>query len=263
MKNLTTFESMKVEMIDKLPSPVMAVDTDFNITYLNEAAVEMIGKPIGELEGEKCHKVFNSAHCNTDNCCMKKSMKTGDRYSARNEVTLDGQMTPVEYHTVALKDDEENVVGGLEFILDISERVMYEEKLKEQSSTIREMSTPTIKLWKDILVLPIVGVIDSIRAQYMMDSILDRILETSSKVVILDIHGVVAVDTAVANHLIKITKATRLMGCECLLSGVSPAVAQTIIQLGIDMSSIKSNSTLSDSLAEAFKLIDLEVNSLN
>lgn len=252
-------EEIKVDMLKKLPTPVMAIDRMFNITYLNDHGLELIGHSNEEVIGKKCYDVFNSSHCKTENCRLDKSMTTGERYTARNEANIEGKIIPIEYTTSPLLDNEDNIVGGLEFITDITDRVLYENKLKEQSATIREMSTPTIKLWKDILVLPIVGVVDSIRAQHMMDSILNKILETSSKVVILDIHGVVAVDTAVANHLIKITKATRLMGCDCLLSGISPAVAQTIIQLGIDMSSIRSYSTLSDSLAEAFKLINMQV----
>lgn len=95
----------------------------------------------------------------------------------------------------------------------------------------------------------------------MMESMLNKIAETHSKVIIMDIQGVAALDTAVANHLIKITIATKLMGCECILSGITPAVAQTIIQLGIDMENIKTKSTLSDGLGEAFKILDLEVKS--
>ena len=133
------------------------------------------------------------------------------------------------------------------------------ERIKMQNMAIQEMSTPTIKLWDGILVLPVLGVIDSVRAQKMMDSILNKIQETAPKTIILDIHGVAAVDTSVANHIIKITKATKLMGCECLLSGISPAVAQTIVHLGIDMGSIKSYSTLSEALSVAFSLVNLEV----
>jgi len=143
--------------------------------------------------------------------------------------------------------------------VDITAQAQYEERLREQNQTIRLMSTPTIKLWEGILVLPVVGVIDSLRAQNMMETMLTRIVDTYSKVIILDIQGVAAVDTAVANHLIKITKATKLLGCECILSGISPAVAQTIINLGIDMNAIKTKSTLSDALSEALSLIDLEV----
>ncbi len=144
-------------------------------------------------------------------------------------------------------------------MIDITDQVLYEARLQTQSKTIRQMSTPTIKLWEGVLVLPVVGVVDSIRAQYMMETVLNKIAETFSKVIILDIHGVAAVDTAVANHLIKITKATKLMGCECILSGISPAVAQTIIQLGIDMTSVTTKSTLSDALEEAFLALGLEV----
>ena len=131
--------------------------------------------------------------------------------------------------------------------------------MREQSRTIREISTPAIKLWEGIVVLPVVGVVDSMRAQQMMDTMLLKIAETGSKFIILDIQGVAAVDTAVANHLIKITKATRLMGCQCIISGISPAVAQTLVNLGIDMSDIKTNSTLSDALADAFVMMKLEV----
>jgi rsbT co-antagonist protein RsbR len=88
---------------------------------------------------------------------------------------------------------------------------------------------------------------------------LAKIKETSAKIIILDIQGVAAVDTAVANHLIKITKATKLMGCRCLISGISPAVAETLVQLGIELGDVATNATLRDSLGEAFTLLNFEV----
>ena len=99
--------------------------------------------------------------------------------------------------------------------------------------------------------------VDSLRAQQMMNTMLKKIMETSAKVIILDIQGVAAVDTAVANHLIKIAKATKLMGCRCIISGISPAVAETIVQLGIDLGDIATNSTLQDALADAFDQVNL------
>jgi rsbT co-antagonist protein RsbR len=101
--------------------------------------------------------------------------------------------------------------------------------------------------------LPVVGIIDSRRAQDVMTAMLSRIAETRSTVIILDISGVAVVDTAVANHLIKITKATSLMGCECIISGVSPAIAQTIVELGIDVGNVKTTATLQDALTQAFR----------
>jgi rsbT co-antagonist protein RsbR len=110
-----------------------------------------------------------------------------------------------------------------------------------------------------VLILPVLGVIDSMRAQQMTDTMLNKIKETSSRVIILDIQGVAAVDTAVANHLIKITKATRLMGCQCIISGISPAVANAIVQLGIDMGDVKTNATLREALVDSFTMLNLEV----
>jgi rsbT co-antagonist protein RsbR len=131
--------------------------------------------------------------------------------------------------------------------------------LADQSRALMEMSTPVTAIWDDVLMLPIVGIIDSKRAQDIMNEMLTRIAETHSRVIILDISGVGVVDTAVANHLIKITKATKLMGCECLISGISPAIAQTIVELGIDVGSVKTTTTLKDALVIAFHLTNVEI----
>ena len=125
-------------------------------------------------------------------------------------------------------------------------------QLSDQSWAMMEMSTPVTALWDDILMLPVVGIIDSRRAQDLMTTMLAKIAETRSRVIILDISGVGVVDTAVANHLIKITKATKLMGCECTISGVSPAIAQTMVELGIEVGDVKTTSTLRDALTDAF-----------
>lgn len=125
--------------------------------------------------------------------------------------------------------------------------------IAQQGQALIEMSTPVTAIWQDILMLPLVGIIDSKRAMDIMNSMLAKISETRSKVIILDISGVAVVDTAVANHLIKITKATKLMGCECAISGVSPAIAQTIVELGIDVGDIETRATLRDALEWAFR----------
>lgn len=251
--------TLKMQILDEIPTPVVAMDKNLKIIYINNAGQKMLKKKHEDILGKKCCDIFNSLHCNTDECRIHKAMETGKTCSARNEMTINGLKISTEYSCVPLRDKNDNIIGGLEFIIDISERVHHEEILREQSQTIRDMSTPAIELWQGILVLPVVGVVDSMRAQHMMDSMLNKIMETYSNIIIMDIHGVAAVDTAVANHLIKITKATKLMGCECIISGISPAVAQTIVQLGIEMGEIKTKSTLSDALAEAFSMLNLEV----
>ena len=133
------------------------------------------------------------------------------------------------------------------------------EKIGDQARSILEMSTPVTSLWEDILMLPVVGIVDSRRAHDIMRSVLTRIAETRAQVFIMDISGVSVMDTAVANHLVKVTKATRLMGCECLLSGLSPAIAQTIVELGIDVGSVQTRATLRDALEEGFRRIGIEI----
>ena len=124
--------------------------------------------------------------------------------------------------------------------------------INEQNQSLMQLSTPVSMLWDDILMLPIVGIVDSKRAQEIMDAMLLKISHTTARVMILDISGVSVIDTAVANHFIKMTKATSLMGCRCVISGISPMIAQTIVSLGIDLSEINTRSTLKDALAFAF-----------
>ena len=116
-----------------------------------------------------------------------------------------------------------------------------------------EMSTPVTTIWEGILLLPIVGILDSKRTQDMMDSILDKIARTQAIVTLLDISGVAIVDTAVANHLIKVTKSTRLMGCETIISGISPSIAHTIVDLGIEVGEMRTTATLRDALIMALE----------
>lgn len=137
--------------------------------------------------------------------------------------------------------------------------ILTNKKMADQSQALMEMSTPVTAIWDDILVLPIVGIIDSRRAQDVMNAMLTKITETQSRVIILDISGVAVVDTAVANHLIKITKATRLMGCACTISGLAPAIAQTIVELGIDVGEVQTTATLRDALERAFKVTGVDV----
>lgn len=133
------------------------------------------------------------------------------------------------------------------------------EGIAAQSKSLLEMSTPVTQIWNGILLLPVVGIIDSKRAQDIMNSTLSKISESQARSFIMDISGVAVVDTAVANHLVKITKATRLMGCESTISGVSPAIAQTIVDLGIDVDEVNTTGNMRSALLEAFAKQGLEI----
>src|SRR5690606_34434729 len=134
-----------------------------------------------------------------------------------------------------------------------------EEVILRQTDEIAEISTPVIRVWDGILALPIIGTLDSSRTQVVMESLLQEIVETGSSIAILDISGVPAVDSLVAQHLIKTVSATRLMGAECIISGIRPEIAQTVVHLGIDLSTVVTKASLASALRAAFALLELQV----
>jgi len=125
-----------------------------------------------------------------------------------------------------------------------------------QQAELLELSTPVVQLWEGILALPLVGTLDSSRTQVVMESLLQRIVDTGSEIAIIDITGVPTVDTLVAQHLMKTIAATRLMGADCIISGIRPQIAQTIVHLGVDLGEVTTKATLADALAAALKRLN-------
>ncbi len=138
-----------------------------------------------------------------------------------------------------------------------------EEVIIRQTDEIAEVSTPVIRVWEGILALPIIGTLDSQRTQVVMENLLQEIVDTGSSIAILDISGVPAVDSLVAQHLLKTVSATRLMGAECIISGIRPEIAQTIVHLGIDLSGIVTKASLAHALSYAFARLNLQVSKRN
>lgn len=128
-----------------------------------------------------------------------------------------------------------------------------EQIIQRQQQELLELSTPVVKLWDGVLAVPMIGSLDSNRTQLVMESLLQRIVETGSQIAIMDITGVPTVDTLVAQHLLKTVTAIRLMGADCIISGVRPQIAQTIVHLGIDLQGITTKASLADALALAMK----------
>jgi rsbT co-antagonist protein RsbR len=128
-----------------------------------------------------------------------------------------------------------------------------EDIIKRQQQDLLELSTPVIKLFEGVLAVPMIGTLDSARTQVVMETLLQRIVDTGSRLAIIDITGVPTVDTLVAQHLLKTVSAIRLMGAECIISGIRPQIAQTIVHLGIDLQGIASKSSLADALALAME----------
>jgi rsbT co-antagonist protein RsbR len=128
-----------------------------------------------------------------------------------------------------------------------------EDIITRQQQDMLELSTPVAKLWEGILVLPLIGTLDSARTQQVMENLLQKIVETSSSVAIIDITGIPTVDTLVAQHLIKTMSAARLMGADCIVSGIRPQIAQTMVHLGISLQEVVTKATLADAVSFAMR----------
>ncbi|MFD3442724.1 STAS domain-containing protein [Streptomyces sp. NPDC058685] len=131
-----------------------------------------------------------------------------------------------------------------------------EEIIRRESGGMPEVSTPVVRLWDKVLAVPLIGTLDTARTQVVMENLLEAIQQHEAQVAIIDITGVPTVDTAVAHHLVQTVNAVRLMGAECVISGIRPPIAQTISQLGIDLSAILTRATLADALAAAIALTE-------
>jgi rsbT co-antagonist protein RsbR len=134
-----------------------------------------------------------------------------------------------------------------------------EEVINRQQEEMLELSTPVVKLWDGVIALPMIGTLDSARTQIVMESLLQRLVDTGAEIAIIDITGVPTVDTLVAQHLLKTVTAIRLMGAECIISGIRPQIAQTIVHLGVDLQGVTTKATLADALAVALKQVGLAV----
>jgi rsbT co-antagonist protein RsbR len=128
-----------------------------------------------------------------------------------------------------------------------------EDVITRQQKELLELSTPVVRLWDNILALPLIGTLDSARTQVVMQNLLEAIVATRSDYAVIDITGVPVVDTLVAQHLLKTVSAARLMGADCLISGIRPQIAQTIIHLGVDLSEVTTKATLADAFELALR----------
>lgn len=128
-----------------------------------------------------------------------------------------------------------------------------EQIIARQQQELLELSTPVVQLWQNIIALPLIGTLDSARTQVVMENLLQKVVETGAAIAIIDITGVPTVDTLVAQHLLKTISATRLMGADCIISGIRPQIAQTIVHLGVNLEDVITKATLADAFAVALQ----------
>ncbi|HZZ44078.1 MAG TPA: STAS domain-containing protein [Tepidisphaeraceae bacterium] len=145
------------------------------------------------------------------------------------------------------------LIDGLGLLTAEAYQKTREEIISRQQQDMLELSTPVVKLWDGVLALPMIGTLDSARTQVVMETLLQKIVETGAEIAIIDITGVPTVDTLVAQHLLKTVTAARLMGADCIISGIRPQIAQTIVHLGVNLADVVTKATLADAFSLALK----------
>ena len=176
-------------------------------------------------------------------------------------MTKDGRQFPVSLTVSPIRNSAGEIVGASTIARDISERLRAQEALTRQkiAQEILEIATPVMQVWEGVVCAALIGTLDSMRTQQLMERLLERIAETGASVALVDVTGVPAVDTQTARHLIETATAVRLLGGQVILTGIRPGIAQTLVHLGVDLSEIKTRASLATGFRSALEMLDLEI----
>jgi PAS domain S-box-containing protein len=238
--------------------PLVTISAEGKITDVNEASVQVTGVPRERLIGTDFSNYFTEPEKAREG--YRKVFSEG--YVRDYPLAIrhaSGRLTEVLYNASVYKDEQGKVLGVFAAARDITERKRAEERIQQQSKDIMELSTPVMQVWQGVVAAPLIGSLDSQRTQQFMERLLNRIVETNSPVALVDIMGVPTVDTQTAQHLIETISAVRLLGAQVVLTGVRPAIAQTLVHLGVDLTGIVTRSSMSAGLQVALDILKLKV----
>ena len=243
---------------------IILLDEKGTVLTWNSAAERLKGWKANEIIGQSFTRFYPPEDLSRGKTEMelKTARETGRFEDEGWRVRKDGSRFWANVVITALRDKEGRLVGFGKVTRDLSERRQAEEKLRKQTEEIMEMATvPVVQVWEGIVLVPLIGMLDSQRTQQLMERLLHRVTETVSPIAIIDITGVPAIDTQTAQHLIETISAVRLLGADVILTGVRPIIAQTLVHLGIDLANVITRSSLAAGLRMAFELLELKVGS--
>lgn len=262
-----TIDKHKMEIyekvLDNVEEEIMLLGKDFKILWANKKVFDRYGEDREKVISDHCYRVtHNIDHvCQPpyDICPVEETIKTGKAATVlHTHFDKEGNKVYAEVSGYPVYE-KGKVTEFIHISKDVTERVMADEQLREQQKAILELSTPVVKIWEGIITLPLIGIIDSARAQQIMEGLLSAVVETQASIAIIDITGVPFVDTEVSDRLIKTMKAADLLGTKCILVGIKPEIAQTLVHLGIDLENFETFANLQAGLEQAFKEIGKKV----
>jgi PAS domain S-box-containing protein len=241
---------------------ITLLDPEGRVLTWNNAAQRLKGWTSEEIVGEHFSRFYPPEDNERGKTRLELEIAARDgKFEDEGwRVRKDGSRFWANVIITALRAKDGSLLGFGKVTRDITDRKTAEERLLRQAQEIQEMATvPIVQVWEGVVMVPLIGTLDSQRTQQLMERLLLRITETSSPVAVIDITGVPTIDTQTAQHLIETTAAVRLLGAEVILTGVRPIIAQTLVHLGIDLSSIMTRSSLAAGLRMALETLNLAV----
>jgi rsbT co-antagonist protein RsbR len=241
---------------------IIVLDTSGRIISWSPAAERIKGYRGDEIIGKHFSLFYTAEDIASGKPVLEVEVATKEgRFEDEGwRVRKDGSRFWANVVITGLKDAQGNLHGFCKITRDLTERKQAEEQVRKQAREILEMATvPVVQVWQGIMLVPLIGMLDSSRTQQLMERLLQRLTETASSVALIDITGVPAIDTQTAQHLIETVKAVRYVGADVVLTGVRPNIAQTLVHLGIDLSNVVTRSSLTTGLRVALGMLNLEV----
>ena len=245
-------------VIDHVLDGIITMTADRTVNSFNSAAERIFGYDAAEVIGKNVKMLMPEPYHGEHDGYVESYLETGEAkiIGIGREVTgrrKDGSTMPIDLAVTEMRVGRRRMFVGI--LRDITERKEAEATIAAQSRAIMELSTPVLKVWDEVVLLPLIGSIDSHRANQIIENLLDAIVRTEARVAVIDVTGVPVIDTFVGKHLLKTVAAAEMLGAKVLLTGVSPEIAQTLIKAGVDLSMVRTCGPLRVGVAEALRLI--------
>lgn len=258
-------ETFVTAIINTVVDGIVTIDDQGSILTFNPSATRIFGYEVSEVVGQNVKMLMPEPYHDEHDSYISNYLRTGDAkiIGIGREVTglrKDGSTFPLELSVSEMQVGSKTTFVGI--LRDVTTRHEDQKVIEAQRRSLLELSTPVVKLTEGVLLLPLIGMIDNERALQVVENLLEAIVTSEAPVAILDVTGVPVIDTSVAQHLLKTVSATRMLGAEIVLTGISSEIAVTLVKLSIDLSGIHTAGTLQDGITVALNMVGKRITEL-